>query len=111
MGIFKLLTRGVAIGLVAIVVIYLGATAYANTIGNRKPYVPDATKAPYVITERNTGQQILTDKYRVEGKAYVVDSYWQQAKNGGWKLIKMRLKLDPRYFGPITVQRRSVTMQ
>jgi hypothetical protein len=102
------LRKVIAFGLIAVVAVYAGSCAYINWIQPKvsAPYTPDATKAPYVFTERATGQQVLTDKYTMQGHAYVLSTYWQMQKNGGWKLIKKELKLDPRYFGPIEIARR-----
>jgi hypothetical protein len=109
--IFKVITRGGAILMVTVVVIYLGACTYANVIQPKisGPKIPDATKAPYIFTEKNTGQKVLADSYYMEGRVYVLDDYWQMTKNGGFRLVKRTLKLDPRYFGPIEVQKRKVT--
>lgn len=104
----KWITRGLAIVMFAGVMVYVGACFFVNTLQSKQPAIPDAAKAPYVFTERNTGEQVLAASYTMQGQVYVLEGYWQQTKNGGYSYHNVKLPLDPKIFGPIIKGQRQV---
>lgn len=96
--------------MIAGVAFYVGTCAVVN-LTQRGPSIPDSTKAPYVFTFWNTGQQVLASSYKMQGNVYVLNGYWEKVKGGSYRYHKATIPLDPKILGPVGLATRPVEVK
>ena len=100
--------------LVGFLALVVGPCVYFNFInkpGNDAPDMPDASKATYSFRSENTGGEILSSNYEQQGtevgkRKFTLHGFWE-LRGKKFKYLPGDIVLDEKYFGEITVKKRS----
>lgn len=98
---------GVAVFIIAIIVIYGGIVIYGNFYEHDKNTynVPDANKATYKAIIRNSGNTLYSDEARKDGSIVVLNGYWELVGQK-YKYRNSVSILDENIFGTIDLVKR-----
>ena len=104
--------KSVVLILLILLIPYVGVTIYGNVVSNRPavtdtlPAMPSIKDAPFQVKLTVSGQTLLAKSYTQPAEGvYILNGFYTPADKK-WIYRKGELKLDPYYWGTLTVERR-----